>query len=210
MSQELKTFTIEMKSLDQAIDSPIIAGSGDVNGCMLRVVFTQKAGCRLTPESKVYLNWMHQEKRVKGYNLMTKVCECPSTWEIHWPRQMLFEGTVLCRLEIVDDVSISPSANFTVHVLQSPNDGSSFVVDDDYSDFQQAVIDLTTIKDDMLDEFNYQKNVFDNMKMNVDDAKDAADEALSKADKAESAANEALDKVNDVLSGEFALYMNEL
>ena len=43
MSQELKTFTIELKSLDQEIGSPVIAGAGDVNGCTLRVVFTQKA-----------------------------------------------------------------------------------------------------------------------------------------------------------------------
>ena len=69
MSQELKTFTIELKSLDQEIGSPVIAGAGDVNGCTLRVVFTQKAGCQLCPNSKVYLNWIHQDKKVKGYTL---------------------------------------------------------------------------------------------------------------------------------------------
>ena len=203
MSQELKTFTIELKSLDQEIGSPVIAGAGDVNGCTLRVVFTQKAGCQLCPNSKVYLNWIHQDKKVKGYNVLSKVSDAPSTWEIHWPKEMLFEGTVLCRLEIVDDVSISPSNNFTVHVLQNPNDGSSFVVTDDYSDFQQAILDLTTLKDDMLDEFNYQKKLFEDFQLDVSDIKDTVSRAEDKA-------QEALDKINDLIAGEFALYMNEL
>lgn len=203
MSQELKTFTIELKSLDQEIGSPVIAGAGDVNGCALRVVFTQKAGCQLCPNSKVYLNWIHQDRKVKGYNVLTKVSDTPSTWEIHWPKDMLFEGTVLCRLEIVDDVSIAPSNNFTVHVLQNPNDGSSFVVTDDYSDFQQAILDLTTLKDDMLDEFNYQKKLFEDFQLDVSDIKDTVSRAEDKA-------QEALDKVNDLIAGEFALYMNEL
>jgi hypothetical protein len=203
MSQELKTFTIELKSLDQEIGSPVIAGAGDVNGCTLRVVFTQKAGCQLCPNSKVYLNWIHQDKKVKGYNVLSKVSDTPSTWEIHWPKGMLFEGTVLCRLEIVDDVSIAPSNNFTVHVLQNPNDGSSFVVTDDYSDFQQAILDLTTLKDDMLDEFNYQKKLFEDFQLDVSDIKDTVSRAEDKA-------QEALDKVNDLIAGEFALYMNEL
>ena len=116
---------------------------------------------------------------------------------------MLFEGTVLCRLEIVDDVSIAPSNNFTVHVLQNPNDGSSFVVTDDYSDFQQAILDLTTLKDDMLDEFNYQKKLFEDFQLDVSDIKDTVSRAEDKA-------QEALDKVNDLIAGEFALYMNEL
>lgn len=203
MSQELKTFTIELKSLDQEIGSPVIAGAGDVNGCTLRVVFTQKAGCQLCPNSKVYLNWIHQDKKVKGYNVLSKVSDAPSTWEIHWPKEMLFEGTVLCRLEIVDDVSIAPSNNFTVHVLQNPNDGSSFIVTDDYSDFQQAILDLTTLKDDMLDEFNYQKKLFEDFQLDVSDIKDTVSRAEDKA-------QEALDKVNDLIAGEFALYMNEL
>lgn len=32
MRDELKTYTLNLKSLDQEINDPIIAGSGDVNG----------------------------------------------------------------------------------------------------------------------------------------------------------------------------------
>ena len=199
MSQELKTFTIDLKSLDQTIDSPILAGAGDVNGYVLRVVFTQKAGCQLTPGSKVYLNWMHQEQKIKGYNVLTKVADCPATFEIHWPKAMLREGTVLCRLEVVDDISISPSTNFSVHVLQNPTDGSDFVVTDDFSDFQQAVIDLTTIRDEMLSELEYQKKLFDNLAPDVEGVKADAAEALEKATKAEADSTEALEKVNEII-----------
>lgn len=205
MAQELKTFTINMKSLDQELDSPILAGSGDVNGCTLRVVFTQKAACQLTDTTKVYLNWMHQELRVKGYNVFTKVNDCPQVWEIHWPKAMLHEGTALCRIEIVDDVSIAPSNNFTVHILQNPNDGSSFVVSDDYSVFEQAVIDMNSLADEIKDEFEYQKSQFDSMKETVEEASERANEALDKA-------NEALDKIDSLVSVEnaYGLYMNEI
>lgn len=205
MSQELKTYTINMKSLDQDIASPVIAGAGDVNGATLRVVFTQKAGHQLTDNTKVYLNWMHQEQRVKGYNVFTKVCDCPQIWEIHWPKAMLHEGTALCRIEVVDDISIAPSNNFTVHILQNPNDGSSFVVSDDYSVFEQAVLDMNNLADEMRDEFEYQKHQFDSMYGTLEEISDKADEALDKA-------NEALDRISAITSNEnaYGLYITEI
>lgn len=233
MAQELKTFTVEMKSLDQEIRSPVIAGAGDVNGHVLRVVFTQKAACQLPPGAKVYLNWAHQEERVKGYNVFTKVKDSPSIWEIHWPRAMLREGSVLCRIEIVDDISISPSNNFTVHVLQNPNDGSSFVTSDDYAVFEQAVIDMNSLADEVRDEFEFQRSQYDSMKEEIESANtnasnaldvanaakdsiDAANNAASKAqetaDSALDKANEAFDKITVLAAKENAsgLYMNEI
>lgn len=205
MSQELKTYTINMKSLDQDITSPVIAGAGDVNGATLRVVFTQKAEHQLTRNTKVYLNWMHQEQRVKGYNVFTKVNECPPIWEIHWPRAMLYEGTALCRIEVVDDISIAPSNNFTVHILQNPNDGSSFVVSDDYSVFEQAVLDMNNLADEMRDEFEFQKHQFDSMYDTLEEISNKADEALDKA-------NEALNRIGSITSSEnaYGLYITEI
>lgn len=170
MSQELKSFVINLKSLDQAIESPVLAGAGGANGYSLKVVVSQQAACRLTENTKLYLNWQHQVNGVKGYNVFSRTSTDPTIFELNWPNAMLREGTVLCRLEMVDEVSVSPSTNFSVHVLQNPNDGSDFVVSNDYSDFQQAVIDLTTVKDEVLDELAYQKKVSDNI---TDDAKAA-------------------------------------
>ena len=181
MSQELKSFVINLKSLDQAIESPILAGAGDANGYSLKVVVSQQAACRLTASTKMYLDWKHQNIGVKGYNVFSQTCAEPAIFELNWPNAMLREGTVLCRLEMVDDVSISPSTNFSVHVLQSPNDGSDFVISNDYSDFQQAVVDLTTAKDEMLDELDYQKKVSDTIANNATATIKAVEDATTAA-----------------------------
>ena len=40
---ELKTFTVNMKSMDQDIDDLIIAGAGYANGRSFRAIFAQEA-----------------------------------------------------------------------------------------------------------------------------------------------------------------------
>lgn len=202
MATELKTFTIEMKSLDQAIDSPVIAGAGDVNGCKLRVMFTQRAACEVPRDAKVYLNWMHRELKVRGYNVFEKVSDKPQAWEIHWPKAMLHEGSVLCRIEVVDDVSIAPSNNFTVHVLQNPNDGSSFVASDDFSEFQQAIIDMTHVSKEMRQELQFEKDRFDSLAESMEQVKSDAEDAVARVDDALKNLDEAVitpDEVKEIV-----------
>lgn len=73
--QDLRTFTVNMKSLDQNIEDPIVQGGGDANGRTFRIIFTQEAADQFTPETKVYLKWRHQQLNVRGYNVFTKVSE---------------------------------------------------------------------------------------------------------------------------------------
>lgn len=205
MAQELRSFVVNMKSLDQDIADPIVAGAGDANGRSFRVIFTQEAKAQMTPDTKVYLKWRHQQHDVRGYNVFSHVCDCPETWEIHWPQAMLHEGDVLCRLELVDSVSIAPSANFAVHVLSDPDDGSKFVLSDDYSEFQSAVIDLNSLSDKMREQLQKQEREFEDMKTQFVDLSERVDEALDKA-------NEALEKVENLthISVAAEVYMNEL
>lgn len=42
MSQELKTVTVNLKSLDQDIKDPIVAGGADANGRTFRIILTKK------------------------------------------------------------------------------------------------------------------------------------------------------------------------
>ena len=51
MSQELKTVTVNLKSLDQDIKDPIVAGGADANGRTFRIMFDQEAAAQITPES---------------------------------------------------------------------------------------------------------------------------------------------------------------
>lgn len=177
MSQELRAFTVNLKSMDQDIPDPIVAGAGDANGRTFRVIFDQEAEAQLTPETKIYLSWFHKQKKIKGYNVFTQVNEDPVIWEIKWPQTMLHEGDVLCCIEMVDSVSIVQSTTFLVHVLTDPNDGSSFVVSDDFSEFQNAVIQLNCIADQMKDQMLQQKLEFEDMTLQFGEIKEKADAA---------------------------------
>ena len=66
MSQELRAFTVNLKSMDQDIPDPIVAGAGDANGRTFRIIFDQEAEAQLTPETKIYLSWFHKQKKIKG------------------------------------------------------------------------------------------------------------------------------------------------
>lgn len=140
--QELKRFVINLKSLDQDIPEPIIVGAGDANGRTLSVILTQEAAARMTPSTLLYLSWKHQDTKVEGLNVFTKVNDKPATWEIHYPQSLLREGNVLACLKFIDDISISVSTNFVIRVLSDPNEAIDFEDNDDYSVFKQAAMDL--------------------------------------------------------------------
>ena len=160
MPVELKAFTVNLKSMDQDIDDPIIAGAGDANGRTFRVIFTQEAAAQFTEYSKVYLSWKHKQAKIEGLNVFTHVKDDPMIWEIHWPQTMLREGDVLCCIKLVDDVSIVQSTNFIVHVLSDPTSGENFVTSDDYSIFQTAVINLNYISQKMVHQMEDQEKEF--------------------------------------------------
>lgn len=196
MSQELRTFTVNLKSLDQDIQDPIVAGGGDAHGRTFRIIFDQEAEAQLTPETKVYLKWYHQQKQIKGYNVFTQVNDDPIIWEITWPQSMLLEGDVLCCIELVDSISIADSTNFIVHVLSNPVDGSNFVVSDDFSIFQNAVIRLNCIGDQMITQMNQQKIEFEDMMLVVGQTKEVANAAYEKASSVANKVDELEEKID--------------
>lgn len=170
MANELKASVINMKHLSQDIDDPIVVGAADANGRVLRIIFTQEAAAQLTPDTKVYLSWYHQQKKIKGYNVFTEIPredeeEDPYVWEIHYPQSMLHEGDVLACIELVDSISIAASTNFMIHVLADPNDGSTYVLSDDFSEFKTAVIALNCIAKQMKDQMEQQKIEFEDMQL---------------------------------------------
>lgn len=208
MPLELKAFTVNMKSLDQDIDDPIIAGAGDANGRTFRIIFTQEAAAQFTEYSKVYLSWKHKQEKVEGLNVFTKVSDDPLVWEIHWPQTMLHEGDVLCCIKLVDDISIVQSTNFIVHVLSDPTSGENFVTSDDYSIFQTCVINMNYISQKMVHLMEDQEKEFSQMKDDFSDMKEQIEEATDKANQAYDLAQEALDQIEqkDTSSG---VYMTE-
>lgn len=181
MSQELRAFTVNLKSMNQDIPDPIVAGAGDAHGRTFRIIFDQEAEAQITPNTKIYLSWWHKQLNIKGYNVFTQKNVDPIIWEIQWPQAMLHEGDVLCCIEMVDDISIVQSTNFIVHVLSDPNDGSSFVVSDDFSEFQNAVIHLTCLSKKMKEQLEQQKRDFEKMASQFGAVKEIANKAYIKS-----------------------------
>ncbi len=210
MANELKATVINMKSLNQNIPDPVVVGAGDANGRTLRIIFTQEAAAQMTPDTKVYLSWHHQEVDIKGYNVFTKFeneddDELPSYWEITYPKSMLYEGNVLACIQIVDSVSIATSTNFTIHVLIDPNDGTRYTATDDFSEFQKAVINMTTLSDEMKRQMANQKIEFEDMQLEFMDvrritgeARDISAEAQQIAENSLQVAREALNTIIDL------------
>ena len=129
MTTQLKGIIINMKSLSQDIVDPIIIGAAEANGRYLSIIFTQEAAAQFSDNTRVYLSWRHIQKDIKGYNVFTEIPreddkesmitaeEQPPVWQIAFPQEMLWEGDVLAHIELVDDISIAASTNFSIHVL---------------------------------------------------------------------------------------------
>lgn len=208
MAKELKTFTLNMKSLDQEISSPILIGAGDANGRTFRIVFTQQAADMFTPYTKVYLKWYHQSEKTRGYNVFCKKKDeedflFPQVWELKFPRMMLYEGDVTCSIELVDDISISTSTTFLIHVVADPYDGSEFCATDDFSTFQQAVIDMNSVTDKANIQFEDYEKRFGEMEEDMSKCKENSDKAFSLS-------TEAMDRLDRITTEGLGLYMNEL
>jgi len=212
---QLKKYTVNLKSIDQAIGDPIVAGAGDANGRTLRVVFSQEAKEQLTKGTKVYLKWRHIQKDIRGYNVFTKVEDNddsafkPTVWEITWPQAMLHEGDAVAHIELVDKVSIACTQNFTVHILSDPDDGSSFVLSDDYSEFKKATIELASSTSEIDEQFDEWQKEFDTWDEVVTNASQSSQAALQKASDALAITDEFDDKLDRILDGKLTLEIEE-
>lgn len=197
MAAELRTTVINMKTLNQDIEEPIVVGEGDMEGRRLRVIFTQEAAAQFTPNTKIYLCWKHQELDIRGYNVFTEIKKpdnkkFPPTWEITYPKSMLHEGHVLANIQLVDNVSIATSTNILIHVLINPDDGSEFIESSDYSEFQKAVITLTNLADDVEAQMAEYENEFEEMQLTLQQIQATATNAEEIAQEAKQIAEEAL------------------
>lgn len=196
MAQQLRTLTVNIKSLDQDISDPVIAGAADAAGRTFKLIFDEEAEAQFTDNTKVYLSWVHKQENIKGYNVFTKVSDDPITWEIKWPQAMLHKGDVLACIELVDDVSIAASTNFTIHVLEDPNDGSAFVVSNDFTVFQTAVLEMTNLNTYARKQMQQMRIEFEDMMLRANRYDETVKEIKTTADKSYEMASKAYEKVN--------------
>lgn len=112
---------------------------------------------------------------------------------------MLYEGNVVACIQIVDDISISTSVNFTIHVLIDPNDGSQFTATDDFTEFQKAVISLATAETEAREQMEEQAAQFEEMQIEFENVKEIAENAQNVSQLAQEIAEQALATSNEAL-----------
>ena len=167
----LRPNVIVLKSLDQDISDPIIAGAGEAGGNKLIVVFTQEAAARFTPETKVYLNWRHQNlDNVCGFDMfqeqeqeegITVKCGTPHCiWSIGWPHNMKHEGTVEASIVLLDAVSKDETVHFNINVLSDLQGSESLMDEEDFSLFEQALLDMNKNLADMRELLQQAQELF--------------------------------------------------
>jgi len=113
---------------------------------------------------------------------------------------MLYEGNVLACIQLVDSVSIATSTNFMIHVLIDPNDGSRYTATDDFTEFQNAVISLTTLSDEMQHQMADQKAEFEDMQLEFMDVQRIAQESENVSTQAREIADQALITAREALN----------
>lgn len=112
---------------------------------------------------------------------------------------MLYEGNVVACIQVVDNISISTSVNFTIHVLIDPNDGSKFTATDDFTEFQKAVISLTTAEAEAREQMEEQATQFEEMQIEFNNVKEIAENAQNVSQAAQEIAEAALATSNEAL-----------
>ena len=162
MATNLKGVVINMKSLSQHIENPIVVGGGDANGRFITIIFTQEAAAQFAPETKVYLSWRHVQLNIKGYNVFTEIPredtdeltaeEQPPTWYIYLPEALLHEGDVIATIELVDQISVAASTTFTIRVLEDPWAETNWIENDDLSEFKTAMLKAQNLVDTIEDD----------------------------------------------------------
>lgn len=170
--QELKTYTINLKSFDQDIPDFIVGSAGDAYGRTLRVIMTQEALAQLTPYTELYLTWRHQESEICGLNLFKQNKDNPHIFEIKFNPEMCQQGTIVAALKLVDDISITQSQNFTIGMSADPNPGEDFDLTDEYSAFQQFLIGINQINN-LIDNLQIQQT---ELQVLIDEAKTILEE----------------------------------
>ena len=192
---QIKYVTFKIKCLQQKL-RPIVVGAGATRP-YIYVNFVEEAHAQFTKDTIVYLSWIHEGTKVKGYNAFTAVSRKPNVWKILLPASLLkHEGTVLARLELVDSKSIAASRTFEINVLYNPNQDETFTDSDDYGIFQDAILELT-------DKINQTSDLLKDTQNTVDDLNDLFNKIQEFYDKILEEKEEQDRKIDSALSNSY-------
>lgn len=172
---KLKKYIVNIKSLDQDLPDMVV-GSGDVNGRIIEVLFTQEAAAQFSDSMKVYLKWHHREKDIRGYVVFQE--KRRDAWTLVLPNEMLHAGHVDACIELVDNISISGTTNFMIRITEDINTGLDFLETDTYQCFKKATIDMNSAGDLILEQMEELNQRFERLAAHLENKIDVAIEEI--------------------------------
>lgn len=173
----------------------LYANEGDANGRGIDLSLIDGKAQANTTGMAVYLAWGH-EKGGEGLTPFSAVDAAHGKWRVLYPTAMQRQGTVLARILLYlngNRAAISGSKNFRIFVDVDPVDGNAALSDNDFSVFQQAVVDLNTAKANA----DKSTKAANDAAKKATDAAEGANTAKANADKATTNANTAAKNAND-------------
>ena len=124
------------------------AHEGDANGRGIDLHVTLHGETVSMAGMSVYLAWRHKRlKNCQGFTAFTAVNAAEGRFKVLYPTSMQHPGDVAARVMIYltsNGTHITGSKNFTISVDGDPIDDDAALADNDFSLFQQAVVDLHT------------------------------------------------------------------
>ena len=122
----------------------LYANEGDANGRGIELYVLDGGAPADMSGMSVYLAWGH-EMGGEGLTEFSPVDAARGRWRVLFPTSMQRRGTALARILVyLDGSAITGSKNFRIRIEADPVDGSTALSDNDFTVFQQAVVDLNS------------------------------------------------------------------
>lgn len=138
---------ITLDYANQFIPDILIANANDANGRGIDLYVTKDGAAMSMTGMKVYLVWSHENGN-QDLTAFTAVNAASGHYKVYYPPAMMHGGTVLARIAIYigSKTPITGSRDFRIMVERDPIDADAAMADENFSLFQQAVINLNELQ----------------------------------------------------------------
>lgn len=160
---------VALDTADKPLQDVFIAQEGDAKGRGIDLTVSQDGVAADMAGMSVYLAWGHA-CGAQGLTEFEAIDASKGHFKVYYPTQMQRRGIVVARIMVYVGSSGTPitgSRDFKIHVAKNPINEDAALTSDDFSVFQQAVIDLHKA----LDNFGTaSSNLLDDQKAKFDAA----------------------------------------
>ena len=138
---------ITLDYANQFVPDIIIANANDASGRGIDLYVTKDGTALSMTDMKVYLVWRHENGN-QDLTQFTAVSAAAGHYKVYFPNAMMHGGIVLARIAIYigSKTPITGSRDFRIHVEPNPLNEDEAMADENFTLFQQAVVDLNELE----------------------------------------------------------------